>query len=95
MLEQSQCEIEQQLSAITAQLSAIVGQLKRQVDSTFGGQSWAAFSQPGFDDKLITHGKALTKLGERLKSGALPQWKIDQDEGWENCALGQLLKRKL
>jgi hypothetical protein len=90
MLKQSQRDIEEQLSAIITQLSAITGQLERQADSTFGGNSWAAISLPGFASRLVTHGKALIELGERLKSGALPQWKIDQDEGLENCALGQL-----
>lgn len=92
MLEQSQCDIEEQLSAITAQLSAVVAQLERQADSTFSGQSWVAFSEPGFDDKLIAYGKALIELGERLKSGALPQWKIDQDKAYKNSALSRLEK---
>jgi hypothetical protein len=84
MLEQSQCDIEEQLSAIIARLAAIVAQLKRQADSTFSGQSWAAFSEPGFDDELMAHGKVLIELGERLKSGALPRWKVDQDEAYKN-----------
>ena len=92
MLEQSQCDIEEQLSAITAQFSAVVAQLERQADSTFSGQSWTAFSEPGFDDKLIAYGKALIELGERLKSGALPQWKIGQDKAYKNSALSRLEK---
>jgi hypothetical protein len=92
MLEQSQRNIEQQLSAIVKELSAIIRQLERQADSTFSGQSWTAFSEPGFDDKLIAYGKALIELGERLKSGALPQWKIDQDEAYKNSVAGRLEK---
>jgi hypothetical protein len=90
MLEQSQRNIEEQLSAVTSQLSAIVDQLERQADSTFSGQSWAAFSEPGFDDKLMVHGKALIELGERLKSGKLPAWKLYQDEAYRKSAIGLL-----
>ena len=89
MLKQSQRDIEEQLSAIVAQLSAVVGQLERQADSTFSGQSWTEMSLPGFANRLVTHGKALIDLGERLKSGALPQWKNDQDEAYEKSAMGQ------
>jgi hypothetical protein len=90
LLKQSQRDIEGQLSAITAQLSAVTAQLERQADSTFSGKAWAALSLPGFAGRLVTHGKALIELGERLKSGALPQWKIDQDEAYKNAALGRL-----
>jgi hypothetical protein len=78
MLEQSQREIAERLSVIIVELKRHITQLERQADSIFSGQSWAAFSELGFDDELITHGKALIGLGERLKSGGLPQWKIDQ-----------------
>ena len=89
MLELSQYDIEEKLEVITAWLSEMIAQLERQADSTFSGKSWAAFSEPGFDDKLIAHGKALIELGERLKSGALPKWNVDQDEAYEKSAIGQ------
>ena len=92
MLEQSQQHIAERLSAITAELKRHIAQLERQADSTFSGQSWAAFSELGFDDALIANGKALIELGERLKSGVMPQWKIDQDEAYKNSALSRLEK---
>jgi hypothetical protein len=92
MLKQSQRDIEEQLSAIVAQLSAVTGQLERQADSTFGGNSWAAISLPGFASRLVTHGKALIELSKGLKSRALPQWNVEQNEAYKNLLQARLDK---
>ena len=38
----------------------------------------------------LAHGRTLLDLAARLKSGALPEWKINQEEAYKNAPLGQL-----
>jgi hypothetical protein len=48
------------------QLAVIVSQIQRQSVATFGGAPWSAASWPEFAERLITHGKALIELSEKL-----------------------------
>jgi hypothetical protein len=79
---------------IDNQFTTIVSQLTLQAEATFGCQTWAEASWPGFADRLTAHINALAGLRDRLGSGAAPQWKVDQDAAYESSALGQLMKRK-
>jgi hypothetical protein len=76
---------------INAQLSSIAAQLKAQADSTFGDATpWGKAGLAGFGDSLIAHAKAFAELGENFNAGKPPQWVPNQQDAYENSAIGQL-----
>jgi hypothetical protein len=66
--ENQQPDLKQSQHDIDAQLAGIRTQLERQSESTFGDKTWIDASWPKFSARLITHGKALIELAERLQA---------------------------
>jgi hypothetical protein len=82
------------------QLNAVINQLKRQAESTFGGnRPWGKTSYPRLGGRLVTYGKRLIEHGQRLivlgedfSARRLPQWRAQQQAAYANTAIGQLRK---
>jgi len=76
------------------QLSAMIRQVELQADATFDAKSWAEVSWPQFAGRWEPLIKTQIELLARLKSGALPQWALDQQAAYEASAIGRLMKAK-
>ena len=74
------------------QLSSMVSQIRLQSEASFDGKSWATVSWPQFADKWETLIKEQIDLLKCLRSGALPQWLLDQQQAYEASAIGKLAK---